>query len=415
MKLFRFILAKELKQSALIITAVTLFSLILIVFAMLNARSDEPYYSKAFEAVSKQDDILQTVEQKIQNSSQGISKAQQAVMDYIYGEDYDPYSPPKVIPNEMIEALYKDDSAQGEYAPDKAGDRRIWSEIKKHTSSQLTYKNKIEEQLESFRRSERRGMTDTYILNTSALLTDDYSKVLDTHTAEGLLDTRSADAFADYLASDKLLFIGLFAMLFYSFSADKQSRRYDMISLTKTGSFRFTEAKLASGMICILAFLLIYGFITVGTAILLSGGSVMSAPMQVLAGYELAPEAMTVSEFFVAAYLLRAMCAFTVGLAVMLMSFMCRRVLLSAVLGAAAAAVPMIAGSLYDKGGDLETAKIGIILSADISGLFAPVNYISAFGSPVKLYVIYIAAFITAAVTLGCALLIISAGGERHA
>ena len=332
----------------------------------------------------------------------------------MYGEGSDPQQPPRVIPNDLVLALIEDSSAKGEFTPDKAQDAVIFSEISEHLTPQLTYRSRISEQLESYERNARRGVTDRYILKIAELLSADYSEVLDLQPPQNPIDTRIADSFAGWLVTDKLPFIGVFVLLFFGFAAERQSCRFEMIALTKFGAYRYTKAKLVSSILCVLCFLTIYGFVNIGTAAFLCGDDVLSAPMQVLAGYELAPEALSVFGFFITAFLLRSLAVLTVGLAVLLVSFLCRRVILSAAIGAAVTAIPMLAAGLTDRTRDLESIKAGVILSADAQSLFSSVNYISVFGAPTKLWIIYLTAWAIAAIALVCGLLFAASGGVRN-
>ena len=414
MRVFRFIFLKDIRLTAIIASSVTVFSFILLTAALSGAKTNEPYYGEALASVSSSDNILQAVELKMQASQTHSDEAMSAVQEYLYGEGYDPSQPPRVIPNELVEALYEGGTEQGEFAPDKLTDEEIWSDMFARLSPQFTYRDKINEQLESYERNARRGMTDKYVLKTAELLGKDYSKVLALSSPEKPIDTRTADAFADWLVTDKLPFICVFVLLFFSFAADRQSRRFEMIALTRFGAYRYTRTKLFSSIICVMCFQAVYGFVSIGTAAVLCGSDVLSAPMQVLSGYELAPESLSVFGFFMTAFLLRSLAALTVALAVLLVSFLCRRVILAAAFGAVVTALPMLASGLIDRTADLESVKAGVILSADVQSLFVPVNYISIFGAPTKLLLVFLAAWTIAALLLVCVLLAAAFGGERN-
>ena len=417
MNVLRYMLKKDMRLWLIITAAILALSGIIQILKYKEAYSDEPYYSQTFEKLSENKDFsefYQTVNEKYGEVTQQSEDTYSQILDMMYGVDYDPTKPPVVIPSELVEKLFIPDKSKGEFSPTADEDKTMLAKMCGEISSQSTYRSKIDEQLENYDRNARRGVKDQYILTLADKLSADYNKVLD-NKLEKPVDTRGANMLSSYLSKDIMCYIGVFILLFHIFSSEIQSGRYAQFAISKYGAAKFSASKIAGGYIkttlfylcyCAEAFVIMFAFS--------KDKAVLSAPVQVLSDYSLSTENFTVLGYFISVMALRFLYCLALATAVMFISYICRKVTLSAIIGICVTAVPVIMPNTYQYYNcEINNCKLKIILSCDVYNMLHGINYVNFFDSPVKLYTIYIfmltvfIIFLTLALNLIC--------GERGA
>ena len=122
------------------------------------------------------------------------------------------------------------------------------------------------------------------------------------------------------------------------------------------------------------------------------------APVQVIADYELSPEPLTVLQYVLCIMITKLIYCLALSGAIMLTSFLSKKVIVSGITGLLLTSVPIIFGRTYDMyAANLDRHKIKIILSCDIFNMYHNINYVNLFKTPIKLYWLY---FIIAVILL---------------
>ena len=390
MKVFDFMIKKDIKPVLMITLALVSFSFLMQFMHYREFVKNEPYYTDAFDTISKEKDISQTIDIQLKEASQKRSDALAEVMNYIYGEGYDHTKPPEELPSEMVEKLFFPSYENGIYAPLADTDVAILSQLKSQLYAQQNYVNLISDQLISYERNVRRGVTDKYILAVSEKLTEDYTEVIkEPHTE--VTDTRAADGMVSFVSTDMIPLFAVFIILFSRFSSEIQSRRFMSFSATKYGACNFTLSKILSGYVTFTVFYVIYcvGYFLIFLLFDKNSGALF-APVQICATYELSTEALSVFQYMLLAMVTRFVYCIALGSIVMLISFVCKRTIAAGIVGLVAIALPLVLKETYLVSSAIVTKQyVKIILSCDVFNMYHGLNYVDVLGTPVKVYVLF--------------------------
>ncbi|MDE6148892.1 MAG: hypothetical protein K2F81_02195 [Ruminococcus sp.] len=398
MKIFRFIIKKDLPLLAIVTLILIIFSGTIQLLKYKEAYQYEPYYSHAFQKLSTDNDFYQTLSNELAQANAESDNVYNEIFDFMYGEEYDPYTPPREIPSIMIEKLFVPSDDGGKYTPLAETDAKMLFQMSEQIDSQSNYKQLIADQIENYDRNSRRGIKDEYILKTAAKLKEDYSNVLQ-NKFDKPVDTRAGNVLITYLTTDFIPFFAAFILLFHRLSSEIQSRRLMQFSISKFGAVKFTISKTLTGLIEFFMFYIIYCLSSVAIFLTFDNKSgVLSAPLQVISQYELSPEALSVFQYIMAIMLTKLVYCIALGALIMLISFLCKKIIFSAAVGIIITTIPLLISKTYDSlSADLDRQKIKIIFSCDIYNMYHNLNYINLFGSPVKIYWLFLSVLIAVA------------------
>lgn len=398
MKVFSFILKKDMKILLLISLILMTFSGTTQYLKYKEAMQNEPYYSKTFKIFNENEDIYELAEKEYAKANSEYDSSYNDIFNFMYGDDYDSSKPPKEIPSQLIERLFMPSSKSGKYSPTAEADVLMLSQMSEQLYAQKNFKKLIEDQIENYDRNVRRGVKDEYVLLEAKKLTEDYNQVLNLPFKEAV-DTRASNVLITYLTTDFIPFIAVFILFFHRFSSEIQSRRFLQFSISKYGPCKYTVAKLLSGFAGYLIFYLIYCIVIFSEFFLFDNSSgTLFAPVQVIADYELSPEPLTVLQYVLCIMITKLIYCLALSGAIMLTSFLSKKVIVSGITGLLLTSVPIIFGRTYDMyAANLDRHKIKIILSCDIFNMYHNINYVNLFKTPIKLYWLY---FIIAVILL---------------
>lgn len=390
MKVFNFMIKKDLKPVLMITLALVAFSFLMQFMHYRETVKNEPYYTKAFDTISKKEDVNQTIDNELNEASKKRNDALSEIMMYIYGEGYDMNSPPEELPSEMVEKLFFPSYENGIYAPLAETDENILSQLKIQLYAQQNYVSLISDQLVSYDRNVRRGVKDEYILAVSQKLTEDYTEVIEEPYTK-ITDTRAADSMVSFVSTDMIPLFAVFIILFSRFSSEIQSRRFMSFSATKYGAFNFTLSKILSGYVVFTVFYVIYcvGYFVMFLVFDKNSGALF-APVQICATYELSTEALSLFQYMLVIMATRFVYCIALGSIVMLVSFVCKRTIIAGVAGLVAIALPLILKETYIVNSAIVAKQyVKIILSCDVFNMYHGLNYVDVLGTPVKVYVLF--------------------------
>ncbi|MGN0632945.1 MAG: hypothetical protein ACI4JW_03665 [Oscillospiraceae bacterium] len=410
MNVFRFMLKKDMRLWLVCTAAVLLLSGVIQALKYREAYANESYYSQAFEKLSESENIYEKASAEYAAVRGKTNEAYSQIFAIMYGADVDFSQPPPVIPSELMEQLFIPDKSKGKYAPTVHEDEELLSKLTVESYSQSVYRDKINEQLENYDRNVRRGVKDEYILSLAKKLGEDYTSVLD-RELENPVDTRGANVLLKFMREDLICFLGIFILMFHIFSSEIQSGRYAQFSVTKFGAARFARAKMVSGFVQSALFCVVYSAAGLLINFIFSkDANTLFAPVQVLDGYELCTENITVLTFFLAAMGLKSLYCIALSAGIMLISYLCKRTAAAAGCGIILTAVPLITAKTYDIFNcDLQESKLKIILSCDLHNMFSGINYVNIAGQPIKLYLLYIGFMVLLTVLLYAVISAVSA------
>jgi hypothetical protein len=390
MKIFRFMLKKDLRFVLIVTAVLVIFSGTMQVLQYRDTYEYEPYYSQTFNELSENADFYNIVDEEYQTANSDYEDAYAEIFEFMYGENYNPNKPPVEIPSEMIEKLFVPSSDSGKYTPLAETDAQMLSQMSLQISSQKNYRQEIADQLENYDRNVRRGVKDEYTLAVSEKLTEEYTAVLET-PFEKPVDTRGANTLVDYFSADFIVYFAAFVLLFHRFSSEIQSRRFLQFSVSKYGARKFTVTKMLSGYVDFVLFYIIYCLSLFGIFFVFNKDTnVLFAPVQVLSEYDLSPETLTVLQYiFLLIFTKFVYCLALCGV-IMLISFVCKRTIWAGAVGVIFTAVPIISGKLYTSyDTDLSRDKLKIIFSCDCYNMYHGLNFLNIGGIPIKIYLLY--------------------------
>ncbi len=399
MKIFKFMLKKNMPQTLVISIAFALFSVIF----FSNSCSDifkNTEYKNAFENASKQKKPYEYLTKNITDIQQKSSAAAQKANDYIAAHQTE-QKPIVVLPNEIVDELLEN----GQGGNLGQGSAQVYLLLQTQLKAQCSYLQLIEERSRGYSRNVRRGVKDKYSLELSEKLINDYQKILDKNVTK-ITDTRAADALNDYLHDEFLTAVGVYALLFHIFSSEIQTKRFSSFSLTKTGARKFSKNKMLSGYTAVLIFLVItYASLFFAMIIKSSGKEILSMPLQYLNGFELSSENINIGEYFLILFAFKTLYLLASASIIMLISFVSKRIIISGIFSLIPVFLPNIFEIL-----NLKNA-FAPIFKCDIAAMMNDINYINISDMPIKIYFIFILAMMILTVFFSAAVYLIS--GKR--
>ena len=124
-------------------------------------------------------------------------------------------------------------------------------------------------------------------------------------------------------------------------------------------------------------------------------GSLLSAPIQYLSGFELSSETMTVGEYILMVFVLKLLYALFISSVIMLVSMLSRKTIVAGTLSLGLIILLKVAAP------NLSQSLAGMIFSCSFINMTGDINYIDLLTVPVKIYYLYGAVTIlcTAAIT----------------
>ena len=205
-----------------------------------------------------------------------------------------------------------------------------------------------------------------------------------------------------FISTELISYIGIFILLFSSFSAELQSGRFKAFKLTAAGALRYSTYRLLCGILQTAFFFTIYYAALSAVTVVMSGRGILSMPVQYLSGFELSRLPMSFGRFLVYIYLMKLTFVLMLSMAVMLLSLVSGRVIVSAPICLLPLALPFAARYLRLR----ETAKQ--ILSCDIISMNNDTNLVDIGGTPVGIGGVFFVIVFFAALCLAAATLFIS-------
>lgn len=386
MKILGFMLKKDIGRTLIIGIALSLISVVFFISSCKNMyQYDE--YTAALNSFSESDDIYGSVSEELTKSQSGSDEVMQEINDYVSGNQF-PGKPPAVLPDELVEKLFAPSTRQGKYCDTQLDDSIMLSVMLTQIEAQHNSKIMIEERMEGYTRNVRRGVKDKYSLALSEKLIDDYTEVISYETDKTkLTDTRAADAFIEYMSSEIILAFGIYILLFFVFSSEIQSGRFRSFSVTKTGARKFTLYKIIAGYSAAAIFTSIWYLISVIVMLILNkDGSLLSAPLQYLSGFELSSETVTVGGYIFILFIFKLVYALFISSVIMLISMISRKTIIAGILSLA----PIIFFGTVGTSAELSESRLGMIFSCNFTGMTKDINYVSFLNSPVKIYCLYV-------------------------
>lgn len=378
MRAFCFMFKKTLKPAILITLALTLLSGIFLVYKAREEFVFSQSYTQLFSELERETAYDKTVEK-----AAGYQKAQddlaKRVNDYItknssFGK------PPPILPDGLAAAVVR--NAQSGESTD-SNDSEIYPLMLTNLKDSNESGKLISDKLLAFGRNARRGVTDEYSLSLSAVLTEDYSEVLRVQEREsGLYDTRAANAFAGYAEQDKIMYALCFLLFFSTFSSELQSRRLSAFALTKAGAGRFIVYKLFANILtCVIAFG-VYFLSLFAIMCAVGGGECLSMPLQYLRGYELSSFDMTFAGSCLSVFLLRLLNMLLLSSVIMLLSFVCRKNIISGL-------VCLLPTALFIGLQSADSLFAGAVCCKP-SYLLGGEGYVNIFSTPFPIWLLYV-------------------------
>lgn len=412
MRVFGFMIKKDLKPTLVITLLLVAFSLLMQFINYKKFVKYEPYYSEAFEIISKEENFSEAVSTEISQINSESENAFTEAMTFMYAGGNFFSEPPKELPDDLVERLIFPDYSKGKFSPKATTDRSILVQMNNQAVSQQSYLTLISDQIRSYERNMRRGIKDAYVLAVSDKLYDDYNEVIKEPVSE-LVDTRHSDAMVVFFSKDMLPVFAVFIMLFSRFSSEIQSRRFMSFTATKYGCLNFTVSKIFSGYVNFLIFYVFYCASVFMMYFIMGGDALaLSAPIQTVQGYELSPESLSVFSYMLTAMGTRLVYCIALGSIIMMCSFVCKRTIPAGIAGLVVVAMPIIVSQTYEQNEVVVTKAFGkIILSCDIFNMYHGINYINIAQSPVKIYWLFLIVF--ALVTLIFSLATLLFSGKR--
>lgn len=386
MKILGFMLKKEIGKTLVIGIALSLISAVFFLSSCKNMyQYDE--YTAALNSFSESDDTYESVSEELTKSQSGSDEVMQEISGYVSGNQI-PGKPPAVLPDELVEKLFAPSTRQGKYCDTQLDDSIMLSVMLTQVEAQHNSKTMIEERMKGYSRNVRRGVKDKYSLALSEKLIDDYTEVISYETDKTkLTDTRAADAFIEYMSSEIILLFGVFILLFPVFSSEIQSGRFRSFSVTKTGAGKFTLYKIIAGYSSAAIFTSVWYLISVIVMLILNkDGSLLSAPLQYLSGFELSSETVTVGGYIFILYIFKLVYALFISSIIMLISMISRKTIIAGVLSL----VPIIFFGTVGTSAEISESRFGMIFSCNFTGMTKDINYVSFLNSPVKIYCLYV-------------------------
>lgn len=386
MKIFSFMLKKELGRTLIISILLAVISTVFFISSCKNMyKYDE--YTAALNSFSESSDIYESISEELSKSQSGSNEVMQEINEYVSSNQI-PGKPPAMIPDELVEKLFAPSNQQGEYCDTQRDDSIMLSVMLTQIESQHNSKTMIEERMEGYTRNVRRGVKDKYSLALSEKLIDDYSEVVSYETGKTeLTDTRAANAFIEYMSSEVVLAFGLYILLFYTFSSEIQSGRFRSFAITKTGARKFTLNKIITSYVVVVIFTAIYYVSAIIVMLILNkDSSLFSAPLQYLNGYEMSSETITVGGYIFLLFIFKLIYALFISSLILFMSIISRKTIIAGLLSLA----PIMLFRSIGTDTKLSQSRLGMIFSCDFTGMTKDINYVSFLNAPVKIYYLYI-------------------------
>lgn len=395
MNIFRFMLRKDVKRMLLVSIGLSLLSIVFLLFSCRDMYAFEQY-SSTFQSFSQSENPYESVSQKLSETESDSVDVMTEINEFTMS-NLKPGEPPAVIPDELVSQLLAPLEQTGKYGGTESDDRSMLTIMLTQLESQNRSGELIENRVRGYTRNARRGVRDIYSLDLSEHLIDEYTDVLSyQETVTGAIDTRAADAFVDYMSEEILLTLGLYILLFYIFSSELQSGRFRSFAITKAGARKFTANKLITGYCAAVIFTVIY-YMSAFAAMLIinTDGSLLSAPIQYLSGFELSSETMTVGEYILMVFVLKLLYALFISSVIMLVSMLSRKTIVAGTLSLGLIILLKVAAP------NLSQSLAGMIFSCSFINMTGDINYIDLLTVPVKIYYLYGAVTIlcTAAIT----------------
>ena len=374
MNVFLFMLKKAIRPTVLLTVGLVCIAAIFICSSFYSTYPDNELYTQLFEELPQGQEGYEfarhSSERLSDETTQVLKDAEKYINEHRHG------SIPPVLPKDMTERVF-----EARFGTDKStGGSQVqsaYSLIADTLYSQINSYDLISRRTEGYSRNIRRGVTDEYSLKTAEKLTADYEKVMEREAGEtARYDTRWADHFVKYLSSEAITYIGIFILLFSSFSAELQSGRFKAFKLTSAGALRYSSYRLLCGVLQTAFFFTIYYIVLSSITVLMSGSKILSMPVQYLGGFELSHLPMSFGKFLLYMYLIKLTFLLMLSAAVMLLSLMSSRVIVSALICLLPLSVPFAAKHLPLS----DTAKQ--IISCDIISMNNDTDLVDIGGSP---------------------------------
>ena len=381
MNIFRFMLKKAIKPTVLLTVGLVCIAAVFIITSFSGAYPDKELYTQLFEELPQGQEGYEfarhSSEKLSDENTQVLKEAEKYINEHKQG------SIPPVLPKDMTERVF-----EARFGSDKStGGARIqsaYSLIANTLYSQTNSYDLISKRTEGYSRNIRRGVHDEYSLKISEKLTADYGKVMKMESKKNArYDTRWADHFVKFVCSEMISYIGIFILLFSSFSAELQSGRFKAFKLTTAGALRYSSCRLMCGVLQSAFFFTVYYAVLSLMTIVMSGCSILSMPAQYLSGFEYSRLPMSFGEFVLYVYLIKLTFLLMLSAAVMLMSLISDRVIVSALTGLIPLSVPFATKYLPVH----DNAKQ--IISCDIISMNNDTNLVNIGGSPVGIVVVF--------------------------
>ncbi len=402
MNAFLFMLKKAIRPTVAVTVGLTCFAVLFMIASFKSAYGDDKLYAACFDSLDEGEEGYNAA----RYNSEKLSAEDKEILDKAdrYISTHSNGSVPPILPNEMVDEIFETLFGDSETAGSSQY-QAVYGLISKQLYSQTFSRELIKERTEGYSRNIRRGVTDEYSLKIAELMMDDYEKVLEKEeNHRERYDTRYANNFIGFISSEPISYIGIFLLLFSSFSAELQSGRYKAFKLTKTGAVGYSSYRIIIGILQAAVFFSVYFFALYTAVILSSGTKISSMPMQYLSGFELSHLPINFGGFVLRIYFMKLSFTLMLSAAVMLLSMVSRRIIPSAIV----CLIPLAAPAALSRIDISLNENLRQMMTCDIIGMNNDIGAINIGGSPIDVAAVFFIAVIMIAVCSAAAALILS-------